>query len=667
MFNLLVAIWIKSAAILTVAWLGTWLLRNRSAAARHLVWTAAAAAILALPLLSVALPSWHVAPAAIDASNVGLVFRVFATAASGGANLAAGATADLTTRVGQTARVLPDWRIMATAVWALGCVLMLLNLLVAFLRMARLRARSPQFAESDLPVLTASLAMQDKVQLLQGPEASMPMAVGLARPAIFLPSDAIHWTAERRRMVLLHELAHVHRGDVATHLIARAALILNWWNPLAWTAWRAFLKESERAADDLVLAAGARPSEYAGHLLEVARSMQSPRGAAWAALAMARRAELEGRLLAILDSRARRRSIGRLTPFFAAIAAAALIAPFAAIRAQDQSAQAIPPELDATIRAANAQKNHEILEHAASAYENLRKYDVAQTLLEQALSIRGQVSGEQSAAYAAGLVKLGDLEMQRNKRADALNFYRKAVALGDRPEVAGALVELGIAALGNRNLVQSAVNRMTGESAQDYFQRAINADPNGPKAGTAYTWLAEMKRSEPGEAESLYQKALSAEAPNSAEAANTMHLYARFLQQHDRAVEGEEMERQARAINAAAATHYAKQIGSGGIGRAAATGALKVGGGVSAPMLISKTEPEYTEQARAAKYQGTVLLYIEVGPDGYAHNINVIRGLGLGLDEKAIEAVSQWQFKPGQKEGQPVTVQATIEVNFRLL
>jgi TonB family protein len=101
----------------------------------------------------------------------------------------------------------------------------------------------------------------------------------------------------------------------------------------------------------------------------------------------------------------------------------------------------------------------------------------------------------------------------------------------------------------------------------------------------------------------------------------------------------------------------------GGVGG----GVFKVGGGVTAPSLLFKKEPEYSEEARKAKYQGTVLLYIEVDPSGKATNIKVQRSLGLGLDEKAIEAVKQWKFKPGYKDGKPVTVAATIEVNFRLL
>jgi len=82
---------------------------------------------------------------------------------------------------------------------------------------------------------------------------------------------------------------------------------------------------------------------------------------------------------------------------------------------------------------------------------------------------------------------------------------------------------------------------------------------------------------------------------------------------------------------------------------------------------LFKVEPEYSEEARRAKYQGVVVLYAEIGRDGRARNLRVTRSLGLGLDEKAIEAVAKWRFRPGYKDGRPVTVAATIEVNFRLL
>ncbi len=101
----------------------------------------------------------------------------------------------------------------------------------------------------------------------------------------------------------------------------------------------------------------------------------------------------------------------------------------------------------------------------------------------------------------------------------------------------------------------------------------------------------------------------------------------------------------------------------GGIGG----GVFRIGGGVSSPRLLHKVEPEYSEEARKAKYQGMVLLSVEVWEDGMAHNIRVVQSLGLGLDEKAIEAVEQWRFSPGKKDGKPVRVVAHVQVSFRLL
>ena len=93
----------------------------------------------------------------------------------------------------------------------------------------------------------------------------------------------------------------------------------------------------------------------------------------------------------------------------------------------------------------------------------------------------------------------------------------------------------------------------------------------------------------------------------------------------------------------------------------------RIGGGVSAPAVIYKLNPKYTEEARRAKLEGAVLLKIVVDVNGVAKNIQVAKSLGLGLDEKAIEAVSQWKFRPGQKDGQPVNVIATVVVNFKLV
>ena len=95
-------------------------------------------------------------------------------------------------------------------------------------------------------------------------------------------------------------------------------------------------------------------------------------------------------------------------------------------------------------------------------------------------------------------------------------------------------------------------------------------------------------------------------------------------------------------------------------------GAYRIGNGVSAPRALETPDPEYSEEARKAKYQGVVVLWLIVGPDGKPRDIKVTRPLGMGLDQKAIEAVNRWRFEPAMKDGRPVAVQINVEVNFRL-
>jgi periplasmic protein TonB len=89
--------------------------------------------------------------------------------------------------------------------------------------------------------------------------------------------------------------------------------------------------------------------------------------------------------------------------------------------------------------------------------------------------------------------------------------------------------------------------------------------------------------------------------------------------------------------------------------------------GVTPPQLLYKVEPEFSEEARKAKHQGVVVLTIEVDPSGHVRNIRVRQSLGLGLDEKAIDAVSRWRFRPGILNGKPVSTEAVVQVNFQLL
>jgi TonB family protein len=641
---------LKGTAVLCAAYLAAFALRHRSAAARHLVWTAAFAALLALPLLSISLPSLRIPGAAAilpDASN--LVFRVTATAAAGSELAQLQPPAHATQSARPDSRGQSNWPLWLLLCWLGGSVLVLGQMLFAYIGMARQRASASSFLD-----LHALGEMPQGVLALEAARGSMPMTFGVWKPVVFMPADAAEWSGERRRLVLQHELAHIERGDSATHLMARSALSLLWWHPLAWKAWREFLKERESAADDLVLSAGARASDYASLLLDIARTMQSQNAVAWAGVAMARRSQLEGRLLAILDARVSRKSTRRASAFAAAAAAIALCAPIAAVRAQTPQT-ALPPDVDATIRVAYAQTNHEIVDNAAAAFASAKNYAVAEKLLDAGLEIRATKSGRQSKDYAAGLVKLGDLEASRHKPDEAIRFYTKAVGLGDSPEVANALIYLGMH-------TNTKLERATG---MDYFQRAIAVASTPTESGRALTWLAYAESSDPAtavQAEVHFRAAIAQQDPASAGESVSLDLFARFLDQHDHADEASQM----RARSSAIVKTLISQVEANS--QITFAQVYKANPGVvTQPKLLSKVEPDYSEDARAAKYQGTVVLKVVIGADGLTHNAEVVRSLGLGLDLKAVEAVAQWKFSPGTKDGSPVPITANIEVNFRLL
>ena len=374
---------VKGAFVLIAAGATAWMLRRASAAARHVVWMAAFASLLLLPLFVAGLPRWQ--------QPDGAVITVLSIA-----NPA-------------PAVVKPNWLLWT---WLAGTIFLAARLLAGHIGLLLLTRRAGKLRRNVL--LTA--------------EAPGPLAWGRF---VILPASAASWPRERRRAVLLHELAHLRRGDGWWHLLTRVVTIIYWFHPLVWLAAHFAQQECERACDDLVLRKTARPTEYARHLIDIARSMAE---APQAALAMTRRSTLETRLRSILDAGISRGPAGRRLLIGAVVAAVAVVLPLAALQ-------------------------------------------------------------------------------------------QKA----DQPEKAE-----------------------------------------------------------------------------------------------------------------------------------------KIGDGVTAPKLIYKVEPDYTEEARDAKISGSVVLKIEISKEGVVDKADVTVGLDPGLDANAVDAIRQWRFEPAQKDGSAVRVAATVQVNFKL-
>ena len=642
LFPQFVGVALKSTIVFGMAWLAALALHRRSAAVRHLVWTAAAAAGLALPFLSISLPALRVPGRMLPQ----VVFTANSTSAPAAATEHSTAVQATRAAPKPPSSSRPDWRVWLMLMWAAGAAIAFAQMSAGYAIVWRTRRSARRFPDGNLGhALSLALGIRRHVDVLESAAGTMPMTFGVLRSAVFMPSDATDWTDERRRIVLLHELAHVRRGDVWSHWLARTALALYWWNPLAWKCWSEFLKERERAADDLVLDSGASASGYASHLLAVASGMSSSSSLGWAAVAMARRSQLEGRLVAILDSGTNRNTPSRAFAAAAAGLAAVVVMPLAAVRAQDSPA--VPADVDAAVRVATSQKNFEVLEDAAKAAEKQGKYDTAQQLLQPAVEIRADKAGTQSTEYAIGLMKLGNLDSLRGNGKSAQDFYtRAAQILGDKPEATPALLYLGKAAIKEKEF----------EQATAFFERAQVAD--AANAGVALMWMAvtQQKQNNVDEAENLYKTALLRQGQSSNAAVPTMLVYANFLRKQKRTDDASDLEARALAVQKANA-----------VTPKLADGVMRIGGDVSAPKPLTKPEPGYSEDARLAQLAGTVVVSLVVGTDGLAHDIQVVRTLGLGLDEKAVAAVGKWTFQPATKDGQPVPVAAIVEVNFRLL
>lgn len=344
MIALLVDAFVKATVILLLAAAVTLLLRRSTAALRHFVWALACGGILILPLATALLPDVRVA--AWPRVDVPGAFRAVPTA---GAPQPSPAPSEAVARRSAAApaptatvaqdpvrfRLTTDWTAYVFPVWLSGVGVVLVLLAVGMVRIAWLdRVTKPVQDESWLLLvedLSRQLGLNRYVRLLQANAPAMPMTWGIRRPAILLPAEADHWPAERRRDVLLHELAHVKRHDFLIQLIGRVACAVYWFHPLVWLAATRLREERERACDDHVLRAGAMPSVYATHLLEIARGLRAAPATSLASVAMARPAQLATRLIDVLDARRRRDTLSPRSALPAWIAAIVLVVPLAAV------------------------------------------------------------------------------------------------------------------------------------------------------------------------------------------------------------------------------------------------------------------------------------------------------------------------------------------------
>lgn len=331
---------LRTSAVLAVALIACLICRRQSAALRHTVLAAGVGAALLVAPLAAVLPSWRVLqPAAAWSSPLSPAVLVSAERiVTGGPAIVAAPIAATPAAAAVGVRAVPVAR-LALGVWLAGVVVGLGVLLAGLVRLARLASAAVDLTDERWLSMTRRVADQLGVsrpmRVLTAPGAAI-CTWGLRRPILLVPPCALDWPDERIRTVLGHELAHVSRRDWATQVAAAVLRAAFWFNPLTWIVHRRLRDEAERACDDTVLRLGTADTVYAEHLLAIARGAQIRTVAFTAAMSMARSSTLEGRVAAMLNTKASRTvpSPGARAAILAALVAAACGAAALGLSAQ---------------------------------------------------------------------------------------------------------------------------------------------------------------------------------------------------------------------------------------------------------------------------------------------------------------------------------------------
>ena len=340
------AVW-KSSVVLIAGALAVAAMRRASASARHLACVSTLAATLVVPILGYMMPSWSVPVATRSAMKrpdfaaqslpleplvTDLVVRDQPPSAAAEPKSSAPITALAPRGLQPSASISTTWPTGLAIIWGMGVIVVITSRILGLTRLERTRLEARPILACSLAEMAESLRLRmcpsKRVSLIWGNEAATPMTWGMFRAVIMLPTEADQWPEGRSRAVLMHELAHVKRRVCLTQSIAWIACAAYWFHPLAWMAAGRMRTEREIACDDLVLQEGERPTDYAGHLLEVARGLRN--ASSCLAIPMARTSGLESRVRAILDASRDRRVVSPRTRAFLIAIGSMILLPLAA-------------------------------------------------------------------------------------------------------------------------------------------------------------------------------------------------------------------------------------------------------------------------------------------------------------------------------------------------
>ena len=660
----LAGVTVRSLGLAVIAWAAMVLVRVKSPAARHAVWTVVTAGMLALAAASALLP--------------GVPVRVLPAKPQAAAPVAPAAPAIVS--VAAVAAPVREsqsfpWDTLIAAVYGAGLLVFAGRLAYGYLltrRLLRASRRLPGFVVEGV---------------YESACISVPLTVGCLRPKILLPPGWDTWQPHKLDAVMIHERTHVARADWAIAVLAGLNRCVFWFHPLAWWIERRLTVLAEQACDDASLSQVASRECYAQALVEMAAAVRGGEGrVAWEAMAMAKAAEVRVRVERILDdsrpifpgvTRARWLTVaacGLPLVYMAAVvrparvrAQAAEPVPLALVQLAEptpQTAPATKPKAAAgALKAAREQLDRLDAEVARFKMENMdRLPEQFQANVAQLNTYRMTVAQANEGISRLQQQRL-QFETQIQNNNTNLNYYRSLTEDQSSPEAAQIRRER-VNQLNQRIMnLQSDIAAMTEQLS-----------PNHPTIKRAQASLAALEKKN----EEVSQEGVNPEASRAVQdltASNNViktEIRNLNLQMDQKAKQIQELNRMIASYQSIIESspqleqQYGKLLRDQAFYRQQVEELIRAPGAASGPSLISRRDPEYTPEAKQAGIQGTVELSVTIGTDGVARDIQVIRKLDAGLDRKAVECVKTWRFRPASRNGQPVTAFASVEVKFRL-
>ena len=503
MAALIIVIILKSLVLVMAILILTWFMRRSSAAIRHLYLSAAVMILLALPLVSLVIPSWdmewfsHPLPTGEGKTIVAPAERIETPMES-----ETGKAQFQSPSSGKKSQF--QWFEWILAAWLVGSAGLLLRLVGGKFFGYWVARKAPEINDKGfidtVEQVTQQLGVMGKITILESNRFNVPFVSGIFRPRLIMPSHAKTWPSRRLKNILHHELAHVKRKDILIQFLAQVVCSIYWVNPLVWILERQLFLERERACDDMALGQDIKASEYAGHLMEVLEEMGNKTyNNLWVITAMAEGTDFKDRILSILNPTAQRRSPQRMHFRVVIVLALLFLLPFGAF--SPWAAADIPSGDSPTVQAAQhpayKDENKKSDETTVKeSKESSQTSDQTKTQLSLFLELLKSPSARVRERAAAALGEMGDrravLELisllrdenplVREHVASALRDLgdRRAVpalieALGDEDAVVREHVATALGTLGDKRALQPLTDALQKEQDHNVQEHIISA------------------------------------------------------------------------------------------------------------------------------------------------------------------------------------------------